>query len=174
MSENSRSKKSRREKPGRKHRQPKDRVLQARIPEQLDEELRDQAEILGISVSTIVRNVLLNTFNLVEGVVVDGAQIARAFQGRDAGAPADTVATTADPAAPESPPATVVGWQEAVLNQNSICDSCNTILPRGERGAIGVPTSSRPIILCLECLAQLGTGQEQTETQPNTAPDDSQ
>jgi hypothetical protein len=48
----------------RKRQQTKDRVLQARIPEQLDEELRDRAEQLGLSVSTIVRNVLLNTFDL--------------------------------------------------------------------------------------------------------------
>jgi antitoxin component of RelBE/YafQ-DinJ toxin-antitoxin module len=37
-------------------RQRKDRVLQARIPEQLEAELRDQASRLGLSVSTIVRN----------------------------------------------------------------------------------------------------------------------
>ena len=62
----------------RSRNQTKDRVLQARIPEQLDEELRDRAEQLGMSVSTIVRNVLLHTFDLVEGVVTDSSQIARA------------------------------------------------------------------------------------------------
>ena len=51
-------------------RQTKDKVLQARIPENLDEQLRDSAHDLGLSVSTIVRNVLLNTFNLVEEVVI--------------------------------------------------------------------------------------------------------
>ena len=51
-----------------KRRLTKDRVLQARIPEHLDEELRDRAEQLGLSVSTVVRNVLLNTFELVEVV----------------------------------------------------------------------------------------------------------
>mgnify|MGYP001821417006 CR=1 FL=1 len=58
-------------------RKTKDRVLQARIPEELDEELRDRAEQLGLSVSSIVRNVLSHTFDLVEGVVTDSAQIAR-------------------------------------------------------------------------------------------------
>ena len=57
----------------RKRSQAKDRVLQARIPEQLDEELRGRAEQLGLSVSTIVRNVLLHTFDLVEGVVTSRA-----------------------------------------------------------------------------------------------------
>ena len=62
--------------PGRKAKRPtKDRVLQARIPEQLDDQLRNRADSLGLSVSTIVRNVLLNTFDLVEDVVTDSARI---------------------------------------------------------------------------------------------------
>ena len=64
--------------------QPKDRVLQARIPRQLDRELRVHAEQLGLSVSTVVRNVLLNTFELVEGVVADSANLARVAQGHKA------------------------------------------------------------------------------------------
>ena len=55
-------------------RQTKDRVLQARIPRHLDDELREHAEQLGLSVSTVVRNVLLNTFQLVEGVVADSTR----------------------------------------------------------------------------------------------------
>ncbi|MGB1140046.1 MAG: hypothetical protein ACPG1A_04040 [Halioglobus sp.] len=127
-----------------KRRQTKDRVVQARIPEQLDDELRDRAEQLGLSVSTVVRNVLFNTFNLVEGVVSDSADIARAITGKEAHPP------TAG--ALEGP---VLGWQEAVLNQNGVCDQCNAILPKGERGAIGVPFGSRPMFLCLGCLEDL-------------------
>lgn len=131
------------EKPrGRKRnsQQTKDRVLQARIPEQLDAELRSHAEQLGLSVSTIVRNVLLNTFDLVEGVVSDSSQIARALTG-----------WSASPSHSEEEPA-VLGWQEAILNRNGVCDECNTILPIGQRAAIGVPAGSRAIFLCLECL----------------------
>jgi hypothetical protein len=121
----------------RKRRQTKDRVLQARIPEHLDEEIRTRAEQLGISVSTVVRNVLFHTFNLVEGVVTDSAQIARVFKER------------------ETPP--VIGWQEAVLNKNGICETCNAILPIGERAAVGVPVQDRPVMLCLDCLAALAS-----------------
>lgn len=96
-----------------------------------------------MSVSTIVRNVLLNTFDLVEGVVTDSSQIAKVFMDRP---PADT--------APAGEPA-VVGWQEAVLNQNGVCEQCNAILPKGERAAIGVPTGPRPVLLCLDCLDDL-------------------
>ena len=123
--------------------QTKDRVLQARIPEHLDEELRNRAEQLGLSVSTIVRNVLLNTFDLVEGVVADSSQIARALAGRGATPPSQEA---------DSP---VIGWQQVILNQNGVCDQCNAILPLGQRAAIGVPTGARAHLLCLDCLAAL-------------------
>ena len=129
----------------RSRNQAKDRVLQARIPEQLDEELRDRAEQLGMSVSTIVRNVLLHTFNLVEGVVTDSSQIARALTGRETAPTAPTTETT------------VIGWQEAILNKNGVCEQCNVILPVGQRAAIGVPTAARATLLCLECLAALSS-----------------
>lgn len=128
---------------GRKRHQTKDRVLQARIPEQLDEELRDRAEQLGLSVSTIVRNVLQHTFDLVEGVVIDSSQIARALSGR--------VAAASDP----DSETTVIGWQEVILNKNGVCEECNVILPVGERAALGVPTGPRATLLCMECLAAL-------------------
>lgn len=131
-----------------KRQQTKDRVLQARIPEHLDDELRDRAEKLGLSVSTIVRNVLLNTFDLVEGVVADSSQIARVLAGRDAAPPEH---------APESP---VIGWQEVILNRNGVCDQCNALLPVGQRAAIGVPTGVPAHLLCLACLAGLYTSND--------------
>ncbi|MEE4145053.1 MAG: hypothetical protein V2I26_09665 [Halieaceae bacterium] len=137
-----------------KTRQTKDRVLQARIPSQLDDELREHAEQLGISVSTVVRNVLLNTFQLVEGVVADSSNIARALQGRR-----PRPHRLASPTATDDEHDTgVIGWQEAVLNLNGICDQCNTILPRGTRAAVGVPAQPRPVVLCLSCLEALAGG----------------
>jgi hypothetical protein len=137
----------------RSRRKTKDRVLQARIPEDLDDELRDRAEQLGLSVSTVVRNVLLHTFDLVEGVVSDSAQIARAIQGRE------TRTATPALAAPEPADtdtgAAVVGWQEATLNRNGVCEQCNTILAKGETAAVGVPVQARPVLLCLTCLGNL-------------------
>ncbi len=133
------------EKSKRTRKTKKDRVLQARIPEQLDEELRDRAEDLGLSVSTVVRNVLLHTFNLVEGVVSDSAQIARVIQGRPASpAPASGDGHTA-----------VIGWQETILNRNGVCEQCNTVLTKGESAAVGLPIQARPVLLCTACLAAL-------------------
>ena len=138
----------------RKRQQPKDRVLQARIPEQLDDELRDRAEQLGLSVSTIVRNVLLHTFDLVEGVVIDGSQIARVLTGRDTANSASNLEVT------------VIGWQELILNKNGVCEECNAILPVGQRAALGLPTGPRATLLCMECLAALPGSTDEKSTPP--------
>ncbi|TGD75110.1 hypothetical protein E4634_03625 [Mangrovimicrobium sediminis] len=129
----------------------KDRVLQARIPTQLDDQLRGRAEQLGLSVSTVVRNVLLNTFDLVEDVVSDSARL-----GMTLCAPGSqpAVGSSAD----ASPGPAVIAWQEATLNLNGVCEQCNTLLPRGERAAIGLPVQARPVLLCLACLAALSAG----------------
>jgi len=139
----------------RTQRTTKDRVLQARIPENLDEELRDRAEQLGLSVSTVVRNVLLHTFDLVEGVVADSAQLAQVIHGRKASSlpPALPALDTTDPVEP----APVVAWQEAILNLNGVCEQCNAILAKGEKAAVGVPAQARPVLLCPGCLAELSS-----------------
>lgn len=139
--------------PGRR----KDRVLNARIPEQLDEELRDQAGRLGLSVSTIVRNVLLNTFDLVDGMVSDSTRIARnlgfpAAPGMSANSPSGEPDSTAFP---------VLAWQVATLNINGVCDQCNALLPKGSRAGVGVPARDRPVFLCLDCLRLLETHAEE-------------
>jgi hypothetical protein len=140
----------------KKQRKTKDKVLQARIPDDLDEELRDRAATLGLSVSTIVRNVLMHTFNLVEGVVTDSAQLVGLSPPRGQSlSPRERLAT--DPADPAQPQA-VIAWQQAALNLNAVCAQCNTLLRKGQRAAIGVPITTRPAFLCLECLASLTPG----------------
>lgn len=137
----------------RNQRMTKDRVLQARIPENLDEEIRGRAEQLGLSVSTVVRNVLLHTFDLVEGVVVDSAQIAQVIHDRKISS-APPVLPAPDSAEPGEP-ASVLAWQEAILNLNGVCEQCNAILAKGEKAAIGLPVQARPVLLCCGCLAEL-------------------
>lgn len=125
----------------------KDRVLHARIPEPLDRALRERADQLGLSVSTVVRNALLHTFDLVEGIVTDSVELARALHPRtDARAEVPSERQTELP---------VLGWQDVVLNRNAVCEHCNAVLPRGARAAVGIPASARPAFLCLACLAGL-------------------
>jgi hypothetical protein len=126
----------------------KERVIHTRVPEHLDETIRRRAHGLGLSVSNLVRNVLSNTFGLVEGVVTDSANVARSARGEA------LLPTAVDGAGPPL----VLGWQEALLNLNALCARCNAILPKGTRAAIALTDRPGPRpFLCLACLAALGT-----------------
>jgi hypothetical protein len=124
----------------------KEKVLHARIPESLDGEIRDHASRLGVSVSNLVRNVLQNAFGLVGDIVADTTTIAQAAR-----------SSSAPPAAPApGPPAGVIGWQEALLNLNGVCDRCNTILAKGTRAAVAIVDGPGPRpFRCLSCLEEL-------------------
>ena len=126
----------------------KERVLHTRVPDSLDRHLKRRARGLGMSVSTVVRHVLLNTFGLVEDIVNDSTNIALALAGEDRAEPAPPPAAT---------PTEIVGWQEVVMNLNALCDRCNAILVKGARGAIGLRDRPGPrATLCLACLAKIG------------------
>jgi hypothetical protein len=120
----------------------KQKVLHTRVSANLEKDLKSKAAHLGISVSNLVRNALLNTVDLVEAVVVDTARVA------------DSAKNLANPdAAPIQDPGPIIGWQEVTLNLNAICSECNTILPRGEKAAIALPiVRSNPRTRCLDCL----------------------
>ncbi|MEZ4267032.1 MAG: hypothetical protein R3F39_11695 [Myxococcota bacterium] len=125
----------------------KEKVLHARIPESLDDELRQRAASLGMSVSNLVRNILDNTFGLVEDVIVDSSRVARSARGEREAARA-----RAAEAAP-SEPAPILGWQRLVLNMNAVCSTCNGLLPRGSEAAIAVTQGAGPrSIICIPCL----------------------
>jgi hypothetical protein len=144
----------------------KERVLHTRIPESLERELKQRARGLGMSVSTVVRHVLLNTFGLVEDIVADSTNLALAITGqerpardpgreregeraRDHGRPGDG---SAGPAADSG----ILGWQEAVLNLNAVCERCNDVLRKGSRAAVAVRDRPGPrAFLCPSCLAKL-------------------
>ena len=128
----------------------KERVLHTRVPESLDRHLKRRARSLGMSVSTVVRHVLLNTFGLVEDIVTDSANLAMAMTGKEPPPSADRGRTRT---AGGSSAADVLAWQEAVLNVNAVCERCNAILRRGTRAAIGVREEpGPPAVTCRRCL----------------------
>jgi hypothetical protein len=132
----------------------KERVLHTRVPESLDRQLKRRAQSLGMSVSTVVRHVLLNTFGLVEDIVTDSTNLALAITGKEPPPSADRPRATATPG-------DVVAWQEAVLNVNAVCERCNAILPRGTRAAFGVRDAPGPrSIMCAGCLKRLEGGDD--------------
>ena len=128
----------------------KEKVIHTRISESLDEEIRKRATGLGVSVSNLVRNVLLNTFGLVEDIMADGAEIARAS--RD-----DTRRTgTGRPRPAANPEAPVLGWQQIILNLNAVCAHCNTVLNKGKEAAVAVRDGEGPrTVICTSCLAEV-------------------
>ena len=131
----------------------KEKVIHTRVPPVLDEELKHQAARLGISVSNLIRNVLNNTFNLVDDVIHDSATIAarsgkQPVQSRSGTSPATGAAAVEPPAAPA-----IVGWQKLTLNLNAVCSQCNEIMPRGGEGALAITlTPAASTFLCLSCL----------------------
>jgi len=129
----------------------KERVLHTRVPDSLDRHLKRRARNLGMSVSTVVRNVLLTTFGLVEDIVHDSADIALAATGHrtDAGRRRPDTHRAADTA-------DVLAWQDAVLNRNAVCEECNAILPKGSHAGIGIADAYGPrAVVCPPCLARL-------------------
>jgi len=120
----------------------KQKVLHTRISTALEKDLKSKAAQLGISVSNLVRNTLLNTADLVEGVVADSARVAGSA--RD----------LANPEAVSVPDSgTIIGWQELILNLNAVCSECNVILPKGSKAAIALPIlSGSPRTRCPGCL----------------------
>lgn len=132
----------------------KERVLHTRVPESLDRQIKRRARSLGMSVSTVVRHVLLNTFGLVEDIVTDSTNIALAITGEEP--PPAAERPRAGVASASTADAEVLGWQEAILNRNAVCESCNVILRRGSRAAIGVrERPGPPVVSCRRCLEGL-------------------
>ena len=149
-----------------------ERVMHTRIPESLDQQLKNKAEGLGMSVSNLVRNVLLNTFELVEDIVSDSANIARFSKGAqaknpqtEAPPPAPKTELLASPTpAPEA--AVILGWQQIILNLNALCQRCNAILPKGTTAHLGItnfPTSV-PHFLCSQCIKELSDESSSSNT----------
>ena len=141
--------------PGSK-REKKEKVIHTRVPQSLDEEIRDRAEALGISVSNLVRNVLGHAFGLVEDVISDGAAIARSAKGREK-ARKEATSTGGVPSYGDGgASASVIGWQMVVMNINAVCAQCNTIIAKGNEAAVALTdgSSARPV-LCSSCLQEM-------------------
>ncbi|HUH00527.1 MAG TPA: hypothetical protein VML75_00950 [Kofleriaceae bacterium] len=139
-------------------REKKERVIHTRVSESLDEELKEKAASLGLSVSNLVRNVLQNTLGLVEDIVADSASVARSARGEAVPKPGTTVPASGAMDAP------VIGWQSVVLNINAICVQCNDILVKGADAAIGLTDRPGPKpVLCPTCMAGLRKGEPDGE-----------
>ena len=122
----------------------KERVIHTRIPQSLDDEIREHAAKLGVSVSNLVRNVLQNAVELVGDVVADTHNIAEVVKKVDGAA-----------SGLRHKPPVVLGWQKVILEVNALCDKCNEILPRGTEAAVALAEGRAVRLMrCLECLGK--------------------
>jgi hypothetical protein len=106
----------------------KERVLHARIPAALEEQIKRLAEALRVPVSNVVRNML-----------------------------EDAIEVTRRVSAPRSL-SDVYGWQELVLNVDVPCARCDTALHAGDTAHVGLTTHARDPrhFICSACLPRKG------------------
>jgi ribbon-helix-helix CopG family protein len=130
----------------------KDKVIQARVPEELSETLQEAARQKRVSVSQLVRDVLDDTFNLVDDVVSGTRELSERVR-RDARRIADS-ARGRRPASDLVD--TVDAWQELVVNREVACARCGRLLARGAKalGSVDISGGAR-VWLCLACAQQL-------------------
>jgi hypothetical protein len=184
MTSSSRRGKPRRGRPPSSDTDRKDRLIQTRVEEDLDETLRAAAKQQRVTVSQLIRNVLHDTFKMIDDVVVnttnltesvkrDARRIAASAQGfaSEEEAAAAKAARLAAPVA-SSPVASsalvasataealdsALAWQQVVMGRERPCARCGTPLAKGDQGFLGVledPTAPRPFI-CPGCATALG------------------
>ncbi len=143
----------------------KDRLIQTRVPEKLETTLKDAARQRRTTVSQMIRNILEDTFDLVDGVVANVDQIVtdsvelahrvgRLGQDtlRDLGAPCRDPLPDA-----EERVSHVQAWNEVVLNQTVACTKCGAELPRGSKACTGLSDrDDKPRAwLCLKAVESL-------------------
>jgi hypothetical protein len=158
----------------------KDRLVQTRVPEKLETTLKDEARRRRTTVSQMIRNILEDTFSLVDGVVANVDQIvsdsvelaqkvgrdARRFgqmgqgAGRDADAPCRDALLDA-----EERLSHVEAWNEVVLNRSVPCSKCGAELPRGRKAYMGLSDdpARRRAWLCAPAVEMLAADSDREE-----------
>lgn len=145
----------------------KDRVIQTRVPRDLESTLKDAAERERVSVSHLIRHVLEDTFNLVDNIVADSAhlvgnvtrdarRLAASARGEHTGANPRVAAASGGEEARALLDA-VDAWQDVIINRPDQCVHCGTALRRGQRAFRGLGSvPGMPVVwLCEDCIDKL-------------------
>jgi hypothetical protein len=136
----------------------KDQLVQTRVPGELSQTLRDAAKKNRVTVSQLIRNVLEDTFDLVDTVVADAVSLGHGVK-RDALRIAETAKRGGKrPAtAPAGNLSGVDAWQEVLLNKDVQCARCGLIVAKGSRAAFGVggDPGLPKVWLCASCASKL-------------------
>lgn len=163
----------------------KDRLIQTRVDEELERTLKQEAAKRRLSVSHLIRNLLEDSFHLmdnmvenVDGLVQDSLGLADQLK-RDAARIAKTARAVGASTRPKAeiqgekradapagirsavPSETtdlsqVLAWNPVVLNRQALCSICGKSLSRGERAHLGLGgPEDVQLWLCQACLDEL-------------------
>jgi hypothetical protein len=129
----------------------KDRLIQTRVADDLDATLREEAKKRRVSVSQLIRNVLEDTFTLVDDVVNGTAKLAQQVR-RDALRIRDSAQGLARSSTGKDFDQIEV-WQAVTLTGAVRCGDCKEQLNLGEPAMMGYSSdpSVRPIWVCMNC-----------------------
>jgi hypothetical protein len=146
----------------------KDRLVQTRVPQDLELRVKQAARRRRVSVSQLVRDLLDETVDLVDGVlesvddiVADSLHLThqvrtnarRLARAAKRGGRSETSQTGAQDEEPDRPRAPTAGrtsggtpeslshvdaWNPVILNRPATCSSCGSPLARGESGYMGL------------------------------------
>ena len=141
----------------------KDRLIQTRVPRDLESTLKQEARRQGVTVSQLIRNILGSTFDLVENVVADVDQIVTDVDqivtdsvalAQQVSRGARRIAESARSGTAKDPLDLVEAWNRVVLNRDVNCTKCRALMVKGEEGYAGLRGQAGPIRawLCSHCI----------------------
>ena len=134
----------------------KDRLIQTRVPRDLESTLKKEARRQGLTVSQLIRNILGSAFDLVEDVVADVDQIVTdsVALAQQVSRGARRIAESARGEDGADPLSSVEAWNRVVLNREVICTRCRSEIVKGEEGYAGLRGQADPIRawLCSRCI----------------------
>ena len=127
----------------------KDRVLNTRIPAELDQMLRERADTLDMPVSQLVRNILHCTVDLVgnlsgnvENMLAEIVEDVSSFKKQARGAIGAEAPNPTDELV-----GAVIGWQEVHVNTAGRCAVSGEPLEVGDKAHLGIRTDGKPPVL---------------------------
>ena len=143
---------------GRPASQRKDRLIQTRVPRELEGAIKEAAQRRRLTVSHLIRNVLEDAFDLVHTVVDEVDHLVSESVDLVEGVRRVGRRAARDRAPPDDPLAHVCAWNPVVLNRDVACSACGAEIARGEAGFVGLSDEpERPRAwLCEACAQDLG------------------
>lgn len=134
----------------------KDRLIQTRVPRNLESTLKREARRRGVTVSQLIRNILSSTFDLVEDVVADVDQIVTdsVALAHQVSRGARRLADSARSGAGTDSLTQVEAWNRVIVNRDVQCSRCETEIGKGGEAYAGFAAQPGPIRawLCSRCI----------------------